>query len=94
MEFKREVSPFKPTESATTTIARESNNNLTAGHRKDLPEIYILVLVSLLFMFFIRVGGYFISVSGIVAYFLFVCRMRFLSSEHTLSLDRSTVLQL
>lgn len=43
MEFKRKVSSFKSTESATT-IAREINSNLTAGHREDLPEIYILVL--------------------------------------------------
>lgn len=72
MEFKRKVSSFKSTESATT-IAREINSNLTAGHREDLPEIYILVLVSLLFVFFIRVGGNFISVSGVFPDFLFVC---------------------
>ena len=51
----------------------EINSNLTAGHREDLPEIYILVLVSLLFVFFIRVGGNFISVSGVFPDFLFVC---------------------
>lgn len=74
MEFKRKVSSFKSTESATT-IAREINSNLTAGHREDLPEIYILVLVSLLFVFFIRVGGNFISVSGVFPDF-FVCLLR------------------
>lgn len=70
MDFKRGISHFKEVEIATTT-ARQSNNNLTTG-RKDLPEIYILVLVSCLYSSFIRVGGSFISVSGIVADF-FVC---------------------
>ena len=69
MDFKRGISHFKETKLATTT-ARQSNN-LTTG-RKDLPEIYILVLVSCLYSSFIRVGGSFISASGIVADF-FVC---------------------
>lgn len=69
MDFKQGISHFKESESASTT-ARQSNN-LTSG-RKDLPEIYILVLVSCLHSFFIRVGGNFIVVSGLVAYF-FVC---------------------
>ena len=70
MDFKRGVSHFKEAE-ITTTTARQSNNNLTTG-RKDLPEIYILVLVSCLYSSFIHVGGSFISISGIVADF-FVC---------------------
>lgn len=91
MEFKRKVSSFKSTESATT-IAREINSNLTAGHREDLPEIYILVLVSLLFVFFIRVGGNFISVSGVFPDFLFVNWEKVLSERAyiELSVDRST----
>jgi len=70
MDFKRRISHFKEAKIATTT-AWQSNNNLTTG-RKDLPEIYILVLVSCLYSSFIRVGGSFISVSGFVADF-FVC---------------------
>lgn len=42
MDFKRGISDFKEAEIASTT-ARQNNNNLTTG-RKDLPEIYILVL--------------------------------------------------
>lgn len=69
MDFKRGISHFKEAKIATST-ARQSSN-LTTG-RKDLPEIYILVLVSCLYSCFIRVGGSFISASGIVADF-FVC---------------------
>lgn len=42
MDFKRGISDFKEAEIASTT-ARQNNNNLTTG-RKDLPEMYILVL--------------------------------------------------
>lgn len=93
MEFKRKVSSFKSTESATT-IAREINSNLTAGHREDLPEIYILVLVSLLFVFFIRVGEVILLVypESFRIFCLFV-EKRFCPSEHTLNC-RSTGLQL
>lgn len=84
MDFKQGISHFKAAES-DSTIPRQ-NSNLTTG-RKDLPEIYILVLVSCLYSFFIRVGGNFIIVSGIVAYFLFVCRKR---AHILLSMDSCT----
>lgn len=79
MDFTRGISHFTADQSTTTT-SRRSNNNLTAGH-KNLPEIYLLVLVSCLYTFFIRVGGNFINVSGIVAYFLlFIVGWGFLTS--------------
>lgn len=86
MDFKRGISDFKEAEIASTT-ARQNNNNLTTG-RKDLPEIYILVLVSCLYSSFIRVGGSFISVSGIVADFLCL----FVAAENTFCSHPTVVL--
>lgn len=72
MDPKQRISHFKPSESATgqTKIKLTS----TAG-REDLPELYILVLVSFPFIFFILFVGSFTIVSGIVVDFcLFVAR--------------------
>lgn len=89
MDFTRGISHFTADQSTTTT-SRRSNNNLTAGH-KNLPEIYLLVLVSCLYTFFIRVGGNFINVSGIVAYFLlFIVGWDFLTSGAHILLSIST----